>query len=146
MITSSIVANITCGGSASSAKALSHKPLVASAPMARTWLEIRVDLPSGRGEDLDPSPGMIFICGASHSFGQLADTIDQAFGRWDLSHLHDFRLADGRRIGFPSDDDCGGDPLEDRDQLKPAKELSLGEEFTVTFTFHGLLQPGGATT
>ncbi|MGI8632007.1 MAG: IS1096 element passenger TnpR family protein [Solirubrobacterales bacterium] len=104
--------------------------------MARTWLEIRVDLLGGRGEKLDPRPGRIFICGPSHSFGQLGDAINQAFGRWDLSHLHDFELADGRRIGFPGDDDFGGElRWEDQSQLKPAKQLALGEQFTFTFDF-----------
>lgn len=103
--------------------------------MARTWLQIRVDLLSGRGEDLDPSPGRLFICGPGHSFGQLADSINAAFARWDLSHLHDFELRDGRRIGFPSDDFAPELTWEDQLALKPAKELELGEEFSFTFDF-----------
>jgi hypothetical protein len=47
----------------------------------------------------------------SHTFGELASAIDRAFGRWDLSHLHEFRLADGRRIGIV-DDEFGGGPQE----------------------------------
>lgn len=103
--------------------------------MARTWLQIRVDLLGGRGEDLDPPPGRIFICGPAHSFGQLADAINGAFGRWDLSHLHDFELADGRKIGFPSDDFAPELVWEDQSALKVAKELSPGEEFAFTFDF-----------
>lgn len=103
--------------------------------MARTWLQIRVDLLGGRGEDLDPTPGRIFICGPGHSFGQLADSINAAFARWDLSHLHAFELRDGRRIGFPSDDFAPDLSWEDQAQLKPARELSLGEEFAFTFDF-----------
>lgn len=103
--------------------------------MARTWVQIRVDLLGGRGEDLDPAPGRIFICGPSHSFGQLADAINAAFGRWDLSHLHDFELRDGRKIGFPSDDFAPDLAWEDQTALKVAKEVGLGEEFTFTFDF-----------
>lgn len=103
--------------------------------MSRTWVQIRVDLLGGRGEDLDPTPGRIFICGPSHSFGQLADAINAAFGRWDLSHLHDFELLDGRKIGFPSDDFVPDLAWEDQTALKVAKEVGLGEEFTFTFTF-----------
>lgn len=47
---------------------------------------------------LKPSPGRVFIVGPSHSFSGLADAINQAFARWDLAHLHEFELADGRRI------------------------------------------------
>lgn len=103
--------------------------------MARTWVQIRVDLLGGRGEDLDPTPGRIFICGPAHSFGQLADAINGAFGRWDLSHLHDFELADGRRIGFPSDDFAPDLSWEDQATLKVTSELNLGEEFGFTFDF-----------
>ncbi|MFN8160707.1 MAG: hypothetical protein U0R52_06655 [Solirubrobacterales bacterium] len=67
--------------------------------MARTWLQIRVELVGGLGADLDPPPGRTMIVGPSHTFAQLADSINTAFARWDLSHLNEFRLADGRRIG-----------------------------------------------
>jgi hypothetical protein len=35
-------------------------PLAVLPVMARTWLSIRVDLVSGRGEDYWPRPGRIF--------------------------------------------------------------------------------------
>jgi hypothetical protein len=44
------------------------------------------------------------IVGPSHTFEQFAQAIDATFARSDLSHLREFELADGRRIGFPSDD------------------------------------------
>src|SRR5438132_1373996 len=59
------------------------------------------------------------IVGPSHTFEQFAQAIDAAFARWDLSHLHEFELADGRRIGFPDDEF--------------AREVKPGEEFTYTF-------------
>jgi hypothetical protein len=71
--------------------------------MARTWLRIRVDLLGGGGIDCDPSPGRIFLVGPSHTFEQFAEAIDAAFARWDLSHLHNFELKDGRLIGYPDD-------------------------------------------
>ena len=37
-----------------------------------------------------PSPGRIFIVGPSHTFLGLADAIEAAFARWELSHLHEF--------------------------------------------------------
>jgi hypothetical protein len=79
--------------------------------MARTWLEIRVVLEGGGGIDLRPPPGRTMIVGPGHSFEQLVVAINAAFARWDLSHLHEFRLADGRRSGFPKED--FDDPLWD---------------------------------
>ena len=63
------------------------------AVMARTWLSIRVDLVEGGGHDsIWPRPGRIFAAARSHTFGQLATAIDDAFARWDRSHLHSFDL------------------------------------------------------
>ena len=103
--------------------------------MARTWVQIRVDLLGGRGEDLDPVPGRIFIVGPAHSFGQLADAINVAFGRWDLSHLHEFELEGGRKIGYPSDEFAPDLVWEDQSKLKVVRELNPGDEFEFTFDF-----------
>jgi hypothetical protein len=101
--------------------------------VARTWLAIQVDLLGGRGIVCDPPPGRIFAVGPAHTFEQLAAAIDRAFARWDLSHLHEFELADGRRIGYP--DDEYGPELEwlDHAALKVARELKPGDEFEYTF-------------
>ena len=66
----------------------------------RTWLSIRVELIEGRGERYWPRPGRLIAAATSHSFAQLANAIDGAFARWDRSHLHEFELADGTRIGM----------------------------------------------
>jgi hypothetical protein len=73
--------------------------------VARTWLSIRVDLVSGRGEDYWPRPGRIFAAARSHKFSQLADAVDTAFARWDRSHLYKFEMADGPLIGQVEFDD-----------------------------------------
>lgn len=62
--------------------------------MSRSWLSIRVELVSGHGADLWPRPGRILAAARTHSFAQLAQAIDLAFGRWDLAHLHKFTLTD----------------------------------------------------
>lgn len=72
--------------------------------MARTWLSVTVELLGGRGEDLWPWPGRIFAVGPSHTFLDLANAIDDAFARWDRSHVSVFTLADGRVI---TDEDTG---------------------------------------
>jgi hypothetical protein len=99
--------------------------------MARTWLQIRVELEGGRDIECDPRPGRIMIVGPSHTFAHLATAVDAAFARWDLSHLHLFDLPDGRQIGYP-DPDLEQDWL-DHAALKVARELRPGDEFTYTF-------------
>jgi hypothetical protein len=66
------------------------------------------------------------MVGPGHTFAQLADAINHAFARWDPSHLHEFQLADGRRIGFPGDEFAPELAWEDHAALKVAP----GEEFS----------------
>jgi hypothetical protein len=104
--------------------------------VARTWLQVRVDLLGGLGERLKASPGRIFMVGPSHTFLALADAINAAFARWDLSHLHEFELADGRRIGFVDPDPFEGDePIEDQGAVKVADAVGPGDEFRFVFDF-----------
>lgn len=101
--------------------------------MARTWLSIRVDLISGRGEDYWPRPGRVFAAGRAHRFSQLADAIDTAFARWDRAHLCKFELGDGRVIGQPEFDDFGQGFLDVA--ATKLSTLSLGEQFVYEFDF-----------
>jgi hypothetical protein len=103
--------------------------------VARTWLQIRVELLGGGGVECTPPPGRVFIVGPGHSFEQLAEAIDAAFARWDLSHLHEFELPDGRRVGFPSDDSAPDLVWEDHAALKVTRELKPGQEFSYRFDF-----------
>jgi len=41
--------------------------------------------------------GRIFAAARGHTFAELADAIDDAFARWDRSHLQEFTLADQAR-------------------------------------------------
>lgn len=104
--------------------------------MARTWLQVRVDLLGGLGERSRPSPGRIFIVGPGHTFSALADAINAGFARWDLSHLHEFELAAGRRIGFVDPDPFEDDePIEDHATVKVADAVEPGDEFGFVFDF-----------
>ena len=90
---------------------------------------------SGRGEDLWPRPGRIFAAARAMTFGQLAGAIDDAFGRWDLAHLHTVDLADGTLLIGPGDtwdDSPQGRPVERTDRTKLSR-LALGEQFAYTF-------------
>jgi Plasmid pRiA4b ORF-3-like protein len=100
--------------------------------MARTWLSIRVDLVEGGGhESIWPRPGRIFAAARSHTFAQLATAIDDAFARWDRSHLHSFDLEGALLTGpFPWDDPPEGSQPSDRVKLS---RLELGEQFVYTF-------------
>jgi len=62
------------------------------------------------GNELASPPGRDLLVSDKHTFGDLAIAIDRAFARWDLSHLHEFRLVDGRRVGMIDgfDDDAPG--------------------------------------
>lgn len=108
--------------------------------MARTWLSVTVELLGGRGQELWPWPGRVFAVAPTHTFLDLADAINDAFGRWDRSHLSMFTLSDGRVV---TDGDTGREmaagsfgPIVDAVDIasaKVARTLSLGTEFQYTF-------------
>jgi Plasmid pRiA4b ORF-3-like protein len=64
----------------------------------KRWLDIRVDLISGRGQPLQPSPGRRFAVPRNCTFEAFGEAIDLAFARWDLSHLRQFTLEDGTLV------------------------------------------------
>ena len=101
--------------------------------MPRTWLSIRVDLLSGTHTgELWPTPGRVLVVGPHHTFADLATAIDDAFARWDRSHLSEFTLPDGRRIGLP-DDEWDDEPVLDAARTRVAKSAALGTEFRYVF-------------
>ena len=100
---------------------------------ARTWLSIRVNLVEGHGEQSWPRPGRIFAAARSHTFKQLADAIDDAFARWDRSHLQEFTLADGRRSCDPDPDwEIEDEVTQDYRRVKLSR-LHPGEQFAYVF-------------
>lgn len=90
---------------------------------------MRVELIEGRGEHFWPRPGRVFAASTNHSFGQLAAAIDDAFARWDRSHLHEFERNDGTRIGIADADD---DALLDEQRLNLSR-LKPGDQFIYVF-------------
>lgn len=96
------------------------------------WLSIKVELISGHGEDFWPRPGRVMAASGSHTFQQLARAIDLAFARWDLSHLCEFRLADGTRIGSAEWDDTGN--IVDAARTKLSR-LRPADRFVYEFDF-----------
>ncbi|MDJ0458620.1 UPF0158 family protein [Arthrobacter sp. NQ7] len=108
--------------------------------MARTWLSVTVELLGGRGEELWPWPGRVFAVGPSHTFMDLANAINDAFARWDRSHLSLFTLDDGRLI---TDQETGSEMAASRGGpiitaidiavTKVARTLEPGSEFQFMF-------------
>ncbi len=99
--------------------------------MPKDWLTIRVRLLGGGGIECDPPPGRIMLVGPRHSFGHLAEAIDAAFARWDLSHLHMFELADGRRMGQP--DPNWDDQISDEAAHLVTSTVGPGDRFEYVF-------------
>jgi hypothetical protein len=92
------------------------------------------------GEELVDPPGRDVLVSSAHTFAELASAIDRAFARWDLSHLHEFRLLDGRRIIMMD----GADEFEEIDPARQLDEightlssvgLRVGDTFVYVFDF-----------
>jgi hypothetical protein len=98
---------------------------------------LRVVLLAQGGEELASPPGRDLLVSDTHTFGDLAAAIDRAFARWDLSHLHEFRLIDGRRIGMIDpdgfEDDAAG--LDEREIPLQQAGLRPGDTFEYVFDF-----------
>jgi Plasmid pRiA4b ORF-3-like protein len=96
---------------------------------------VKVELVEGGGEPLWPRPGRLFAVSTKHDFGQFAAAIDNAFARWDLSHLHEFELPDGTRIGIsdPDDDAVLDERRLNLSRLRPADQFiyvfDLGDDW-----------------
>jgi Plasmid pRiA4b ORF-3-like protein len=102
--------------------------------VGRTHLAITVELVHGSHTgDLWPRPGRILIASRSATFEQLATAIDDAFARWDRSHLHEFTLADGTEI-TPHRWWDGEEPDGPLDGARTRLgRLRLGEQFAYVF-------------
>jgi hypothetical protein len=103
--------------------------------MSAPWLQIQVELEGGAGIACDPCPGRIVTVGPGHTFLQLAETIDDAFARWDLAHLHAFELPDGRYVGLSDGDSLLEDTPRwlDHRAIEVHRALGPGDHFTYTF-------------
>jgi len=98
------------------------------------WIAVRVQLTGGGTVEMTNPPGRIMLVGPTHTFRDLADSIDTAFARWDLSHSHEFELPDGRLVGTPDDDFDDPDlAVGDDTTMTVADHLNAGDTFTYTF-------------
>ena len=100
------------------------------------WSILRVILRSKGGDELVDPPGRDLLVSSAHTFAELANAIDRAFARWDLSHLHEFRLLDGRRVVMEDADefeDAPADQLDERVHSLSSVGLRLGDTFVYVF-------------
>ena len=98
------------------------------------WISVQVELVEGRGQQLWPRPRRVIAASVHHSFGLLANAIEDGFARWDRAHLHEFELGDGTRIGSADPESDFGDVVLDEGRLNLYR-LRLGEQFTYVFDF-----------
>ncbi|MFJ8827669.1 hypothetical protein ACIREE_38760 [Streptomyces sp. NPDC102467] len=115
------------------------------------WWSVRVELlGGGMAGELWPRPGRIFAVSTRHTLHALAEAIDDAFARWDRSHLHEFTFpAIGKRATEHRYADIDNPAVElDADHVRIADVLEPGTEFEYVFD-HGdvrheaLLDRGG---
>ena len=99
--------------------------------MPKSRLTIKVSLLGGGGIACDPPPGRIMLVGPRHTFAHLAEAIDAAFARWDLSHAHLFELADGRMVGQADPD--WDEEVEDETALLVTSTVGTGDRFAYVF-------------
>ena len=101
------------------------------------WSIVRVILVGKAGDELAAPPGRDLLVSSVHTFAELASAIDRAFARWDPSHLHEFRLADGRRIVTEEadelEDSASEQHLDERAHSPSSIGLHSGDTFTYIF-------------
>ncbi|TQS42845.1 IS1096 element passenger TnpR family protein [Cryptosporangium phraense] len=114
--------------------------------MTHSWWSVRVELlGGGQAGELWPRPGRIFAVNPRHTFHVFAEAIDDAFARWDRSHLHEFTVpaAASPAGGDHYDDlyvtelkyleDYEPDRYRDADHVRLEALLGLGDEFGYVF-------------
>ncbi|PWU47182.1 hypothetical protein DLE60_19235 [Micromonospora globispora] len=110
-------------------------PVVTGQPAGATegLLSIEVELVTGRGRNWWPRPGRVFTAGPGHTFAELAEAIDVAFGRWDLAHLRMLRPAGRDRAQLVGLAGRAGLPRHPRRPVPPARPAAPGTSFAYVF-------------
>jgi hypothetical protein len=85
----------------------------------------------GRACELWPRPGRVFVVSSLDAFHEFAEAIDDAFARWDRSHLHEFRLSqlDKSVTEFSYIDDVDQTRELDAESVRLGDVLEPGDEF-----------------
>lgn len=96
------------------------------------WIAVKVVLTGRSNEPLARQPGRLVLVHVDHAFADLADCLDPAFGRWDLTPGHRF-VVNGAAIGSDDVDDVDDD--SDEVTLREAG-VRLGARFAYEFDAH----------
>lgn len=96
------------------------------------WMTVRVALLGRRGAPLAQPPGRLLLVHADHSFADLSEAADLAFGRWDLSPPHEFTV-EGRRLSSPTGTPEDTDAEDSAEVTLGEVGLRLGTRFTYVF-------------
>ena len=94
-------------------------------------MAIKVHLVSGREFEPEKPPGRIMLASSAHTFAELGFAIDRALGRWELSHEHMFKLADGTELMLNGDID--GEGPDSVTAPLSLLEAVVGTKFEYTF-------------
>ncbi|MFI7005547.1 hypothetical protein [Streptomyces sp. NPDC050145] len=100
--------------------------------MTEQWWSVRVELlGGGTSGELWPRPGRVFAVHPRHSLHVLAEAIDDAFARWDRSHLHMFEFPS---TGLTATEHRHWD-VEDEDRELDADHTRVDEVLTLSASF-----------
>ena len=110
-----------------------RKKVVRQGRSLSRWLILRVVLRGQSGEELTEPPGRDLLVSTRHTFAEIAVAIDRAFARWDVSHLHEFVLSDGRRIVAADRDGLDDGDLDETVETLASIDLTLGGSFEYVF-------------
>ncbi len=100
---------------------------------ARHWIVLRVVLRGQSGDEPAGSPGRDLLVSSAHTFAELSAAIDRAFARWDISHLHEFHLPDGRRIAGTDDEGVEEGDLDEAVETLGRLKVTVGTSFEYVF-------------
>ena len=95
------------------------------------WMTIRFELLGRNGDPLPVPPGRVLLAHPDHVLGELADAVDSAFGRWDLTPVSEFTI-DGRRA-VPGGDDDDPEALDSDTCRLGDLGWEVGSHFSYTF-------------
>lgn len=94
---------------------------------------LRVVLRGQDGDQLEEPPGRDLLVHTGRTFAEIATAIDRAFARWDISHLHEFQLADGRRIAAANEEDFEDGDLDEEAETLARLGATVGMSFEYVF-------------
>jgi hypothetical protein len=112
-----------------------HRPATRRTTVS-DWMTIRVVLQGGAGTTLAHPPGRIMLTASEHAFNELAEAIDTAFARWDLTPSHEFEV-EGRLLrssDAPDDDEPAVLDIADSADVTVG-EVGLREGAAFTYRF-----------